>query len=106
MWRFPRPPLVLWLVGVLVGIVVFWFTSVAFDMAQILGFILVISYDLSSIDISSWIASSTASLIFIFFGDLDLRLTINRKKVIGLSFIFVLVPILVLRIGVIFIFHK
>lgn len=97
-------PLDFWFFGVLAGIIMFLFTSIAFVMAHIFGFMLVLFCSLGGIEPSSLIASSTTSLKLIFLRSLGLRLTIDRKEFVGLSFVFVLVSILVLSIDNVFIF--
>ncbi len=101
-WRLPKPPIVSWLFGVLVSIVAFLLTSVALNVAQVLGFIL-FCY-LGGINLNGWIALSPISLILL--GDLSQRLIISRRRIVGLSLVFVFVQDLipVLSIGIIFIF--
>lgn len=93
-----------WFFEILAGIVGFLLTSVAFVMAHIFGFIFVLFCYLGGIELGGMIASSTTFLTFIFFRSLGLKLTIDRKGFVGLSFVFVLVSILVLLIDNVFIF--
>lgn len=76
----------------------FLFKGVIFDVTQILGLIF-LSY-LNDINSYSGNASLPSTLMFIFLRDLNLKLTISRKKVIGLSFVLVLI----LRLSVGFFF--
>ncbi len=76
-------------------------------MAQVFDLIFVLLCHFSNIDLSCWMVSSTVFLIvFIFFQDLSLRLIISKKGIVGLSFVFVLIPILVLPIGVVLVFFN
>lgn len=80
----------------------FLLISIALDITQVHGFILF--YYLSGINLNGWMASFLAFMIL--FEGLDLRLTINRRGIIGLRLIFDFVKnfILVLPIIIDFIF--
>ncbi len=76
---------------------VFLLAGVIFDMAQVLILILILLCHLCGIGFNDWVAFLTTFLVvFIFFGDLglglSLRLTcINRKRIVaGLSLISIL----------------
>ncbi len=86
-WRLPRLPLVIWLLWALVRIVTFLFAGITLDMAQVLGFVLILLCYLGGIDPSSWMTSMTTALIFV--RDLGLRL-ISGRGIMGLSLFFVL----------------
>ena len=84
---------------------VFLFASIAFNVAQVFGFVFFFLNNLNSINASGQIALLVTSITFIVLRDLVLRLThINKQEVMGLSFVFVFVPILVLLIGFVFLF--
>lgn len=73
------------------------FASMALNIAQVFGliFVLVFLGNFSSIDPSSWMALSMASIPFVFLGSLGLRLTrVSRQEVMGLSLVFVSVSFL------------
>ena len=74
-------------------------------MVQTLGFIFVFLINLSDINPNSWIVSSMASIIFIFFESLGLWLIcVSSREIVGFSFVFVFVPVLVLLTSFIFFF--
>ena len=74
-------------------------------MTQIFDLIFDFLYYFNSINLSSWMASSIVLLMaFVFFKGLSLRLTISKREIVGLSFVFVFIPILILSIGIVFIF--
>lgn len=87
----------------LLGIVSFLFASVALDMIQVFCLVFIFLCYLSSIDLSSWGASPAVSTL-LFFGGLGLKLTISRRGIMRLSFVFVLISILVFTIGIILVF--
>lgn len=103
-WKLLRPRLVFWLFGALIGIVAFLLAGIALNMAQVFGLIFVFLDNLCGIDLSGWMAFLTAFMTFVFFRNLDLRLTINRRRVLELSLILVFVSIPILSIGVIRVF--
>lgn len=79
--------------------------NIALDISQIfLIFILVFFNNLTDIDSSSWIASSTVFFIaLIFFGGIGLCLSltyISKRKIVEFSFVF----LLMLAIGFVFVF--
>ena len=97
--------LILWLFKIFIAIMVFLFTNVTLNIAQVFGLIFILLGFFSSIEPSGWIASSMIFLMtFVFFGDLGLRLIINERKIMRLSLIFINVSILVFPISVIFVF--
>ncbi len=104
-WRSLRPLLVFWLFRIFVSIVTFLLAGIAPDVAQVLSFIFVFLCYLDSIDPSGWMASSTTFMTLIFLGSLALRL-ISRRKIMGLSLIFVIIRNLipVLLIGIVLVF--
>lgn len=81
MWKSPRVRLVLQIFGTLIGILTLLFASVALDMTQVLGLILVLVFlsNLGNINSSDGIASLTAFMIFVFLRDLDLQLTRDNR---------------------------
>ena len=101
-WRLLKPPLVFWLLKVLIGINSFLLTGIIFDMAQIFGLIFIFFNHLSHIDPSGGMASSTAFTMFVFLRSLGLRLTDSRWEIIGLSLIFV--PILAFLMNIVLVF--
>ena len=104
MWRLPRLPLVFWLIKILINIIVFLFVDIKLSLAQVLSFILIFLAHFSEVDLNGSMTSSMIFLIiFLFFESLSLELTyINRRAIVGLNFI--LVPILILSISLVFIF--
>lgn len=95
-----RPSLVFSLFGALISIVVFLFTSITLDVAQTLGFILVFLCNPSNINPNGCIAPLSTFKMLDFFGSLGLRLTISKRGIVGLSFVFIPVP--VFPIGIVF----
>ena len=75
----------------------FLFTSIIFNIAQILSLIFVLLCYFGGINPSSWIASSIVSMTFVFFRSLGLRLTISRRKIVGLSLIFISIAIFLIN---------
>ena len=80
----------------------FLITSVALDIAQVLGRFVFFCY-FNSINPNGWMASPTTALVF--FGGLNLRLISGNEGAVRLSFVFVFGG-LVLRfpVGVFFVF--
>lgn len=99
----PRLLIVFCLFRVLVTIVAFLLAGVVLNLVQVFGHIFIFFCYFGSGDLSSWEGSLPASITFIFLRKLCLKLTISRKKIIRLSFVFVLDPILMVPIGVVLI---
>ena len=95
MWRSPRLPLVFWLVRTLVHIVTFLLAGVVFNMAQVLGLVLIFFRYFSGIDLSGWTFLSF-SLTLLGIGGLNLRLISKRRRIMRLSLFFILVRSLVM----------
>lgn len=91
-----------WLLKAFVGIVTFLLVDIVLDAAQIFDLIFVIVFfcNLSGVDRSSWIASLAVFLMtFVFLEGLSqsLRLTyISKRKIIGLSFVFISIGLLLI----------
>ncbi len=90
-------PTIFWLFRILVGIVTFLFANLAFDIAQVLGFIVVLLCHPSDIDLSDEATSLTLfSIAFFFFRDLGLGLKltcISKSRIVaGLSLVSILMP--------------
>lgn len=60
-------PSIFWLLRILIGIVTFLFANLAFDIAQVLGFIVVLFCYLGDIDPSDEVTSLTVFLMSFFF---------------------------------------
>ena len=69
-------------------------------MTQVVGLIFVFLYYFGGIDFNSWIVTLTISIMLVFLRSLDLKRTISRKGIVGLSFVL----ISVFLIGFVFIF--
>lgn len=89
-------PSIFWLLRPLIGIVTFLFANLAFDIAQVLCFIVILLCHLGDIDLSDEATSLTVFLIvFFFFRDLGLGLKltyISKSRIVaGLSLISILI---------------
>ena len=95
-----------WFFKAFVYIMIFLFANVVFDMAQVLGLILILFCYLSDIDLNGWMTSSPFFLAFFRAENLNLRLISKRKRIIKLSLFFVPIDSLIalLLIGVVFVF--
>lgn len=85
-------------------IVAFLLISIVLDVTQVLGLIFIFFYYLGKIDLSDWKASSLAFMTSLFLGSLGPRLNISRKRIMGLSLVFILIPIPVLLTSFVFYF--
>ncbi len=80
----------------------FLMTSVALDVAQVLGRFILFRY-LSGINPSGWMASLTTVLVFL--GGLGLRLISRGREAVGFSLVFVLGGLILgLLVGVFLVF--
>ena len=88
----------------LVCIMIFLFASVAFDMAQIFGLVLIFFCYLDGVYPNGWMTSFLPfSLTFLGVGSLALRLISGKQRIIGLSLLLVSIGNLValLPIGIV-----
>ncbi len=82
----------------------FLFAIITFDIAQVLDLVFVFLSNFSDINPNGLIASSTVAMMLSRGLDLSLICVSSRKGIVGLSFIFV--PITMLLIGLVFIFFS
>ena len=85
--EFAEPPLVFWLLWILVCIITFLFAGIAYDVAQVLSLVLIFFYYLNGINSNGLMIFSTTA--FVFLEDLSLRL-ISQREIVWLSLFFIL----------------